>query len=568
MTVASRFAIAVAAVGLCGCYGGLQVPAGDDVAEGTGEDGGDGGDGGDDGGSGDTGEPADVCDVVNVGVSPLRRLTRAQYNNTVRDLLGIEGDPADRLSPDEKVGAFYSNGTAPVTELLAEQYMRAAEDLAESAMADVDTLVPCDATVDVLGCGGQFVDTFGRRAFRRPLSAEEREVLLGLFEQGHAEEGPAGGVRLVVQAALQSPQFLYHLELGLPEADGEDVVALDAYELASKLSYFLWDSMPDDELLAAAETGELSDPGVLREHAERLLDDPRASDAIASFHRQWLHLDSLDTLEKNPEAYPSFDTTLRDAMAEETTRFAEWVIRSDDARLETLLTASYSFLDGPLFELYGVQPPADHDPSMPVQLDPAQRAGLLTQAGVLAMHAHADQSSPIRRGKLIRENFFCQPLAPPPPDVDVLPPALDPNATTRERFDQHRTDPACAGCHVLIDPLGFGFEHYDAVGAWRDTESGKPVDASGEIAATMDANGEFDGAVELAEILAGSEEVRSCVASQWFSFGFGRTPAEDDGCSYDAIGAAFAASDYDIRELLVTMVTTDSFRHRRLPEGS
>ncbi len=547
------------------------MPAGDELASGTGEDGGDDGDAGDDDGSGDGGEPAEACEVVNVGVSPLRRLTRSQYNNTIRDLLGITDNPADRLSPDEKVGAFYSNGTAPVSELLAEQYMRVAEELAESAMADVDTLVPCDATDDVVGCGGQFVDTFGRRAFRRPVSAEERQVLLGLFEQGHAEEGPAGGVRLVVQAALQSPQFLYHLELGLPDPDGEagsDVVALDEYELASKLSYFLWDSMPDDELLAAAEAGDLSDPDVLREHAERLLDDPRAADAIASFHRQWLHLDSLDVLEKNAEAYPAFDTSLRDAMVQETTRFAEWVIRSDDGRLETLLTADYSFLEGPLFELYDVEPPADHDPSMPVQLDATQRAGLLTHAGVLAMHAHADQSSPIRRGKLVRENFLCTPLAPPPPDVDVLPPALDPNATTRERFDQHRSDPACAGCHILIDPLGFGFEHYDGVGAWRDTDAGKPVDASGEVVATMDIDGEFDGAVELSHILAGSEQVRTCVARQWFSFGLGRTPAEDDSCSYDAIGAAFAASDYDIHELLVTMVTTDSFRYRRLPEGS
>ncbi|MEM6992287.1 MAG: DUF1592 domain-containing protein [Myxococcota bacterium] len=559
-----RLIAALAALVLGGCYDGLDSQGPDEVAE---DGGGDDGDG-DDGEGGDDGEPAADCEAPAVGVSPLRRLTRSQYNNTIRDLLGITGNPAERLSPDEKAGTFYSNGTAPVSELLAEQYMRAAEELAESAMADADTLAPCDAAADPMQCGGEFVDSFGLRAFRRPVTADERVVLLGLFEQGLADEGRAGGVRLVVQAVLQSPQFLYHLELGLPDAGEADVVALGDYELASKLSYFLWDSMPDDALLAAAGAGELAEAATLAEQAERMLDDPRASDAIASFHRQWLHLDALDGLEKNLEAYPAFDTAVRDAMLNETTRFADWVIRNDDARLETLLTASYSFVEGPLFELYGMTPPADHDPTQPVELDPTQRAGLLTQAGVLAMHAHADQSSPIRRGKLVRENLLCTPLAPPPPDVDIVPPPIDPTATTRERFEQHRADPACAGCHVLIDPLGFGFEHYDGIGAWRDTEAGKPVDASGEVVATDDINGTFDGALELSQLLAGSEQVRTCVAQQWFSFGFGRTPAEDDGCSFDTMTAAFAESDHDIRQLLITMVTTDSFRYRRQPEGS
>jgi hypothetical protein len=406
------------------------------------------------------------------------------------------------------------------------------------------------------------------RAFRRPLEPAEREALVGLFELGRTDVGFAEGIRLVIQAALQSPQFLYHLELGLPAPDGEDVVALGGYELASRLSYFLWDSMPDDELLTAAGDGGLDTPQALREQAERMLDDPRAGDAIASFHHQWLHLDGLAHLEKNAEAYPAFDPALRDAMAQETTRFADWVIRADDGRLETLLTASYSFVDGPLFALYGIEAPADHDPSLPLALDPTQRAGLLTQPSVLATHAHADQSSPVHRGKLVRENVLCTPLAPPPPEVDVVPPPVDPNATTRERFDQHRSDPTCAGCHELIDPLGFGFEHYDGIGAWRDTDAGKPVDATGQVVATEDIDGAFDGAVELAQRLAQSEQVRTCVAEQWFGFAFGRPPAEADACSFDTMAVAFAESDHDIRELLLALVMTDAFRHVRVQEGS
>jgi hypothetical protein len=298
-----------------------------------------------------------------------------------------------------------------------------------------------------------------------------------------------------------------------------------------------------------------------------MLEDPRATDAIANFHVQWLHIDTLSGLEKDPTAYPTFDPALRDAMAQETGRFADWVIRFDDARLETLLTAPYSFLEGPLFDLYGVSAPADHDPTLPVDLDPTQRAGLLTQPGVLAVHAHANQSSPVHRGKIVRENMLCTPLAPPPPEVDVVPPPLDPDATTRERFDQHRSDPSCAACHKLIDPIGFGFEHYDGIGAWRDTEADRPVDASGELFGTDDIDGPFDGAPELGRVLASSEQVRACVAEQWFGFAFGRTPAEDDTCSFDAMALAFAESDQNIAELLVALITTDAFRYRRIEEG-
>ncbi len=559
---------ALAGFGLAlGCYSGVSGSSSVGLGEGTQTAGNDDAGDSDDGGSTDDGA-ASECGEPGVGVSPLRRLTRSQYNNTIRDLLGIEGDPSATIAPDEKVGAFYSNSTASVTELVAEQYMRVAENLAETAIADLTALVPCDPAVDdQAACGAEFVDTFGKRAFRRPLTDEERTALTALFEKGRAEVGFAEGVRLVILAALQSPQFLYHLELDLPDAQGGDVIALDGYEVASRLSYFVWDSMPDDELLRAAGAGELDDPDTLRAQAERMLDDPRAADALASFHVQWMHIDALPILEKNAEAYPAFDTTLRDAMAKETGRFADWVIRSDDGRLETLLTAPYTFLEGPLFSLYGVTPPADHDPTLPVELDPTQRAGLLTQAGVLAVHAHADQSSPVHRGKLVRENILCTPLAPPPPEVDVVPPPLDPNATTRERFDQHRSDPSCAGCHNLIDPIGFGFEHYDGIGAWRDIDAGKAVDATGELIGTKDIDGEFDGAPELARLLASSEQVRTCVAEQWFGFAFGRSPAEDDSCSFDTMSAAFAESDYDVRELLIAIVTTDAFRYRRIEGG-
>ncbi len=413
------------------------------------------GQGGTNGGGGTTGVlpmPAKKCTttVPSVGVAPLRRLTRSQYNNTVRDLLGLDTNPGADFSIDEKVGPFFSNATAPISDLVAEEYLNAAESLADQAVASkLTTLVPCDpATSDPAACGAKFVDTFGLRAFRRPLLPAERTTLVTLFESGRTDDSFNEGVRRVIQAALQSPQFLYHFELGVQPAGAADVITLDQYILAERMSYYLWDSMPDTELQRAAGAGELSSPAALRTQANRLLSDPRAAATIGSFHRQWLGLDQISSLEKDKTAYPTYSPALRDAMAAETGLFADYVIRSGDGHLETLLTAPFSFVSGPLATLYGVK--AGTDTTKPTNLDPTQRGGLLTQPGVLAVMSHADQSAPIRRGKLVREQFLCQTLAPPPPGVDLTPPPPVPGVSTRERFDKHRTDKVCAACHGLI----------------------------------------------------------------------------------------------------------------------
>jgi len=558
-------------LGLSACTGVVGGPDGEDPGA-PGNPGGPSSSGnpGASGSSGVSGGAAPECNAAapSVGVSPLRRLTRSQYSHTIRDLLGIPGDYAEALGLDEKVGLFYSNANNPVTELLVEQYMNVADTVAaEAVQTQMAKLVPCDPAVeDEATCGAKFVDSFGLKAFRRPLLADERATLLTLFEAGRLAEGFADGVQRVIAAVLQSPQLLYHLELGDAPAGSPDVVALDQYILGSRLSYFLWDSTPDDELLRAAGAGELSTPEALRAQAQRLLDDPRAADTIASFHRQWLGTDLLSDLEKDAAAYPDFSAELRNSMLLETARFTDYVIRSGDGLLDTLFTASYSFLDEPLAQLYGVTLPAGHDPTQPVQLDPTQRSGILTHAGILAVHSHANQSSPVRRGKMVRENVLCQTLQPPPPDADITPPEPDPNASTRERFEQHRSEPSCAGCHSLIDPVGFGFENYDGIGTYRAMEAGKMIDASGELTAT-DVDGTFVGAAELSKKLAGSPTVRACLAQHWFNYAFGRTKSDLDACSIDAMTQAFAASN-NIRDLLLALVTTDAFRYGRFDKGA
>ncbi len=500
------------------------------------------------------GEPEMSCTELDVAPTPLRRLTRQQYANAVRDVLGVTVD-ADELGVDEKAGAFDSNGSAAVSSNTVELYRVLAESVAVDALVDSPELFVCED--DGEACWNAVLDETGRRLFRRPLTEVERERYLGLAATA---DSPIEGARLLVQAMLQSPSFLYHLEFGLPETG--DIVPLTDYELASRLSFFLWNSVPDDALLDAAADGQLSGAEGLVAQAERLLGDPRARESVASFHVQWLGLDHLEDAFKDPGVYPEFTADLADAMVDETRRFTSLTVLQGDGRLETLLTASHSYLTDPLFELYGVDVPEGFVTGMPVELDPQQRAGIITHAAFLTEHALTNQSGPIQRGVEIRNQFFCDPPPPPPPDANVEPPAPDPDATTREIFEQHTADPTCASCHVLIDGIGLGMENYDGVGRYRTTENGKPVDATGELLAT-DVDGPFDGGVELAHQLAQSEQVRECVARQWFRFAFGRLEGDGDTCSLDTLHVAFADADYDVRAVLIELVRTDAFLYRR-----
>ncbi|HZO12317.1 MAG TPA: DUF1592 domain-containing protein [Polyangiaceae bacterium] len=514
-------------------------------------------------GGNETGNGGEDIPSSGLGPTPLRRLTRAQYDNTIRDLVGVEGDPASGFSPDEQVGAFHSNAVAPVTELHVEQYMDAAEAIALAAVENLDELLPCDpasATTDA--CADMFIERFGLRAYRRPLDEQEVAELRTVFQTGKATSF-ADGIRLVIQTTLQSPFFLYHVESDT-SSTSSSIAKLNGYEVASRLSYFLWSSMPDDALFDAAAIGELDTPDGLRAQAERMLADPKAGESIGNFHVQWLDLTDLSELQKDTTLFPSFDDSMKEAMAQETMRFADYVIRQGDAKLSTLLTASFSFPSGPLLDLYGVSAPAD--PNEPVALDPKERSGLLTHAGVLAQHAHGNQTSPVARGVMVRENILCQTLPSPPENVNNTPPDPDPTLTTRERFAVHTQDPSCAACHQLIDGIGFGFENYDAIGTFRAEESGKAVDASGKILGTEDIDGAFNGVVELSKILAQSETVRQCVARQWFRYAFGRVESEEDEAGLAALHDAFARTDFDIRELILALVTSDSFRFRRIGE--
>lgn len=520
------------------------------------------------------GNPQGVeCKANQAGQAPLRRLTRAEYRNTVTDLLGSDLGQADHFAIDASVGSFYNNTNSPVTVLLATTLMEAAEALSASAASALDSIVPCDpsapgAQADEKACVDGFLDGFARRAYRRPLSDVEKGRYHALFDKmrGELEYGFPDAMRVVLNTILQAPAFVYHVETGgeAPTGAGESTVRVTAYEMASRLSYFLWGTMPDDDLFEAAASGKLdTDEGVQAE-VERMIDDDRAKAGLRAMYGQWMMLEKLAVITKDPSFYDGYDEAAAAVFREGTEMFVDEVLWEGDARLETLLTASFAYVDESLADIYGVEKPAGEGLQR-VDLDPSQRAGILTQASVLAIQAHSYQTSPVFRGKFVRERLLCQTLPSPPGDVDVSPPEPDPTLTTRERFAQHQNDPVCRGCHELMDNIGLGFEKYDPVGRYRETEGDDlPIDDSGEIIKSKDANGQFNGPVELSKLLVNSNQVTACTTKQFATYALGRDPSAEDLCSLDPLSADMTASELNLRSLIVAITRSDAFRNRQL----
>jgi hypothetical protein len=498
--------------------------------------------------------------VASAGPAPLRRLTREQYANTVRDLLGASDGAAADLPVDEGAGGFFSNVIAPVSELHLEKYRTAAEQLAVRVTSNLGAVVPCDPTEQgERACAAQFITGFGRRAYRRPLSPVETQRYLALYDEGRADRDFANGIRVVLGSMLQSIHFLYRFEPSL----GRGVVPVEPYALAARLSFFLWNTTPDEALMTAAESGRLSTADEVGAQAVRMIADSRFSDAATSFHLQWLGVSELEGKEKRKKLHPLWSEALRASMREETVRFIDHVLREGDGRLETLLTAKTSIVGGELYELYGLPVPKVREGWHEVALDPTQRAGLLTQASVMTVHAHWDKPSLVHRGKLIRERLLCTTLPPPPPDVNNSLPPADPKVSTRERFEEHRADVSCAKCHRLIDPLGAPFEMYDGIGNYRTMDGPDPVDSEGELRGTRNADGPVKNAVELAGRLAVADEVRECVARQWLRYALGREETAEEAPSVSTALQAFRESGYRIPALVVAIAKSDAFRYQQ-----
>jgi hypothetical protein len=512
--------------------------------------------------------PTVTCVGPAPGAAPIRRLTRFELNNTLRDLLGDSTRAGDQLPPELK-GNGFSNDAASLTttRVLVDAYRKIADGLATTATKDAAALAKlttCDvAAQGEEACARAFVTDFGQKAFRRPLNEAESTASYGIYVAGKEGATHAAGLRAVIQMALQSPQFLYRAEKGVP-ATGKTVWRPTSSEMATRLSYLLWGSMPDARLLAVAAQNQLETPEQVKAQAELMLQDSRARDVLRYFTDTLYGIGGLDGLERNAEAFPGFDPKLGPLFRQETERFIEDVVWSGAGDFATLFNAPYTFVNGPLAAFYGL-PGVSGDAFQRVERDPARRLGLLTHASVLASTTPGSRTNPVVRGKFIFEEILCGHVPSPPVGLNVKEPPADPTRTTRERFSAHREMDACKGCHAMLDPIGFGLENFDGVGAWREMENGKPIDASGELPGTLDVAGTFTGPAELAKKIAGSQDAQTCFANKWLSFAYGRVPDEDDACSKSQLESAFRAANGNIKALLLAATQTDDFLYLPAP---
>ena len=485
--------------------------------------------------------------------TPLRRLTRAQIAQTLENALGVAIEAEASLPADGFVGPFAA-GTN-----VSEPFIRSLADLAERAGDRYAENLPCSPGA---ACLTEVLTDLGPKLYRRPFTEAERTALREIQDAGAAAEGRFDrGVAWMVSAAIQAPDFLY---IARPPGLAPD--SASSQHLAARLAYFLWGLPPDAALLEAADDGSLAESDVLRAQAERMLADPRSRAVIERFVVGWLDLSRLSQVAKG-ERYLRFDTDARVAMHEETVRFADAIMRLGQGNLHTLLTARWSYVTTPLFPIYGMARPPNFDPKIPVSLLDGERYGILTHASVMTVHAAFDDSSPTARGSLILDNLVCRPIPLPNIDIPELPDPI-PGQTNRERFEQHTSNAACASCHSIIDPIGFALESFDAVGAYRDRyANGQPVDnRGGLVSGDPDADGEAIGAKALSDRLLRSDSFQSCFVTQWMRLGLGRELTSNDDCIRDRLITEFRESNFDIRALILNLITSDAFRAG--PEGA
>jgi hypothetical protein len=500
----------------------------------------------------------------------LRRLTHSQYNNTVRDLVGDHSRPADRFPPEDFVNGFKNQlRTQGMPPLLAEAYGTAAEKLALNAFraGDVNHLIPCTPSgAKDVKCRDQFLKAFGLRAFRRPLDDAELQRYGKLFDSEAVASGQfLDGARVVVEAILQSPKFLFHVE----SAAQGDRFRDDA--LASRLSYFLWDTMPDARLFDAAAKGELRTPAGLERIAREMMAAPQARQAVDEFFAEWLRFDRAIGSVKDRRRYPEFTPELAAMMVQETRLLLGHLVWRDGNFMEAF-TADYSFLNADLASVYGVPAPSGEFERVSFPAG-SHRSGLLGQASFLASNAGPVETSPTARGIFVREQFLCQHVPNPPPGVntEVPEPTVDRPLARRQRMQSHVENPTCASCHRLMDPIGFGLENYDALGRWRDSEAlefetGRrtppkkvelPIDSTGEIAGL--ANGAFAEPKQIGRLLADSRACQECIVKQLFRYAFGRLEGPADRETIKSAFAAFRESGFKFKELLVALVRSPQF---------
>jgi hypothetical protein len=421
------------------------------------------------------------------------------------------------------------------------------------------------SAVSKADCARKILESFARRAYRRPVTADEVDRLVR-FVQHVVSQGDSfeRAIQLAVQAVLVSPHFLFRVERDRPSTRPDGAAPISDFELASRLSYFLWSSMPDEELFRLAEQGRLREEGVLEAQVRRMLKDPQSKALVENFAGQWLQLRNLKTAAPNRRQFRAFDNTLRSAMQRETELFFEAILQENRSILD-FLDADFTFLNAPLAKHYGIEG-VKGDEFRRVTLTGDQRGGILTQASILTITSNPTRTSPVKRGKWILENILGTPPPPPPPDAGELKDdrksAL--SGTLRQRMEQHRANPLCASCHQRMDPLGFGFENFDAIGHWRTKEGKFTIDSSG----TLPGGETFHGPAELKAILQKKGDAfRRCLTEKLLTYALGRGLEDYDQCAVEEICRKVARSQNQCSRLVSEVVKSDPFQMRRGTQG-
>jgi hypothetical protein len=519
------------------------------------------------GGSTTGGGGPQLCNPQDPRLSSTRvwRLTQPQLKNTLVDTFGYSGKVVDSLPDDSRLDGYANHPDGlGISSLLADYYFRAADEVAAEIVATSASFLKCPLASLDSTCLTTFLNDYGSRAWRRPLSDDERNKLTQLYTTVSQANGNDLGLRMVVQGLLLSPNSLYRTELGSTAAPGT-TTKMTGYEIASALSYTLWDAPPDAPLLESAAAGMLEDPATLVGQARRLLSiTERVAPSLHSFIQQWLQIDQLDRVQKDSTLYPTYTPAVVQALTDETNAFVDSVVfdAAGDRSLRTLLDASYGYANEATASIYGVA--ATGTALSKVALDPKQRRGLLTEAGFLAGHSYSNSTGLVGRGRFIRESVLCAPVPPPPGNFMFDPAVITDDMTERQKFEIHRKNPACAACHALFDPIGIAIQNYDPIGQYRTMDKGKPIDPSGQIPL---ADGttivKFSDYVDLLTQLSARSDVYDCFASQYLEYSMGRTADELDACDVQATAKAFGTSGYRIDDLVLAVVGLPTFVTRR-----
>lgn len=510
-------------------------------------------------------EPDDQVCTGSAPASPrsLRLLTRQEYQNTVNDLLGLSVSLVNSMPQENRVDGFDNNIVSnQVTSIRLESFVAQSQTLAKQAVQSAfSKVVPC--TTQDTACATQFVETFGKRAYRRPLTSSERDGYLALFTQGNFN----AAVETSIARMLASPHFLYRSELGTLQGDG--TYRLTSYEIASVLSYLFTGSLPDDELFQAAEQGKLQTKEEQLAQATRLIESARSRQQIGNFVGQWLLSSSPYTLpNKDMAVYPRYSDDVKKSMSEEMINFFNHVVFDSTQKFSELFSSAYVVVNKTLADFYGLGTSVADASYSPVPVTNGSRSGLLTLGGVLARYANSNESHPFKRGGFLYNRVLCDDLPFPQNAGLVKAPQQDPNATTRERFDFHsNSDASCMSCHKFIDPAGFAFENYDGAGQYRATENGREIDASGTILGietfTETEKATVGNLNELSHLLANSENAAQCVARQYYRYTTGKREGEEDSCALNSYISSYAASGYNLKTMLLGIVGSPGFILRR-----